>query len=67
MRTNIEIDDDLMRDTLAETGLKTKRDAVNEALRTLLRITREESIRELRGTVTWEGNLDEMRRDKVRT
>jgi len=66
MRTNVVIDDDLMRETLAETGIKTKREAVEEGLRTLLRLKRQAAIRELRGTVTWEGNLDEMRRDKVR-
>ena len=41
MRTNIVIDDKLMRDTLHATGLKTKREAVEEALRTLLRLKRQ--------------------------
>ena len=66
MRTNIEIDDDLMREVLTETGLKTKREAVEEGLRLLVRIRRQESIRELRGKVQWEGDLDDMRTDKVR-
>ena len=66
MRTNIDIDDDLMREVLAESGLKTKREAVHEALQMLLRITRQESIRELRGKVQWEGDLNDMRTDKVR-
>lgn len=66
MRTNIVIDDTLMRETLEATGLKTKREAVEEGLRTLLRLRQQAGIRELRGTVQWEGNLDDMRTDKVR-
>ena len=61
MRTNIEIDDKLMADVLKETGLPTKRAAVEEALRMLLRIRRQARIRELRGKVDWQGNLDESR------
>jgi Arc/MetJ family transcription regulator len=64
MRTNIVIDDRLMRDTLRATGLKTKREAVDEALRTLLRLRRQAAIRRLRGKLEWEGDLDAMRRDK---
>lgn len=66
MRTNIVIDDDLMRETLAATGFKTKREAVEEGLRTLLRLRRQAGIRELRGKVEWEGDLDDMRTDKLR-
>lgn len=66
MRTNIVIDDDLMRATLAATGLKTKREVVEEGLRTLLRLRRQANdIRELRGS-GWDGDLDDMRTDKVR-
>ncbi len=49
MRTNIAIDDKLMRDTLRATGLKTKREALDEALRTLLRLRKQAGIRRLRG------------------
>jgi Arc/MetJ family transcription regulator len=49
MRTNIVIDDKLMRETLRATGLKTKREAVDQALRTLLRLRRQGDIRRLRG------------------
>lgn len=66
MRTNIEIDDTLMRETLAATGIKTKREAVEEGLRTLLRLKRQAGIRELRG-IGWEGDLDDMRTDKDRS
>jgi len=64
MRTNIVIDDQLMQETLNATGLKTKREAVELALRTLLRLKRQEDIRRLRGKLAWEGNLDAMRADK---
>ena len=63
MRTNIVIDDKLMRDTLRATGLRTKREAVEEALRTLLSLTRQAKIRRLRGKVDWQGDLNAMRRD----
>ncbi len=64
MRTNIVIDDKLMRDTLRATGLKTKREAVEEALRTLLRLKRQEGIRKLRGRLNWVGDLGVMRIDR---
>jgi Arc/MetJ family transcription regulator len=64
MRTNIVIDDKLMRDTLRATGLKTKREAVETALRTLLRMSRQGQIRRLRGKLHWQGDLDAMRRDR---
>jgi Arc/MetJ family transcription regulator len=64
MRTNIVIDDKLMRDTLRSTGLKTKREAVETALRTLLRMSKQEKIRRLRGKLDWQGDLDAMRRDR---
>ena len=60
---NIEIDDRLMRDTLRVTGLKTKREAVEEGLRLLLRITRQAEIRRFRGKLHWQCDLDAMRRD----
>jgi Arc/MetJ family transcription regulator len=63
MRTNIVIDDKLMRDTLRATGLKTKRKAVDEALRTLLRLSRQAQIRQFRGKLNWHGDLNAMRSD----
>ena len=63
MRTNIVIDDKLMRDTLRATGLKTKREAVELALQTLLRLRKQGQIRQLRGKLHWQGDLDAMRRD----
>lgn len=64
MRTNIVIDDKLMRESLRATGLKTKREAVELGLRTLLRLSRQEQIRRHRGKLAWQGNLDAMRTDK---
>ena len=63
MRTNIVIDDALMSDTLKATGLRTKREVVELGLKTLLRLRQQGEIKKLRGKVTWEGNLDVMRRD----
>ena len=64
MRTNIVIDDGLMRDTLRTTGLKTKREAVELGLRTLLNLKRQEGIRRLRGKLDWQGDLNAMRTDR---
>jgi Arc/MetJ family transcription regulator len=64
MRTNIVIDDKLMRDTLRATGLKTKREAVEAAPRILLRIRKQGEIRRLRGKLTWQGDLEAMRTDR---
>lgn len=64
MRTNIVIDDKLMRETLRLTGLKTKREAVELGLRTLVRLRRQEQVRRFRGRLAWEGDLDAMRIDR---
>jgi Arc/MetJ family transcription regulator len=63
MRTNIVIDDKLMRDTLRATGLKTKREAVELGLRTLLRLRQQQAVRRYRGKLNWKGDLDATRRD----
>ena len=64
MRTNIEIDDSLMAETLQATGLKTKREAVELGLRTLLQLRRQAEIRNLKGQLDWSGDLDTMRSDR---
>jgi len=61
MRTNIVIDDSLMEDALKLTGLKTKKEAVELGLRTLIRLKKQEGIRRFRGKLHWEGDLDEFR------
>jgi Arc/MetJ family transcription regulator len=64
LRTNIVIDDKLMRETLRTTGLKTKREAVEMGLRTLLRLGRQAEIRRMRGKLHWQGDLEAMRTDR---
>ena len=64
MRMNIVIDDKLMRAALRTTGLKTKREAVEQGLRTLVRLNRQAGIRRLRGKLDWRGDLDTMRNDR---
>ena len=63
MRTNIVIDDALMAETLKATGLKTKREAVELGLKTLLNLRRQAAIRALRGKLDWDDDLDAMRTD----
>jgi Arc/MetJ family transcription regulator len=62
MRTNIDIDDTLMREAMRSSGAHTKRAAVEEGLRLLIRTRGQRSIRRLRGKVVWEGDLAESRR-----
>ncbi len=64
MRTNIVIDDKLMRETLRATGVKTKREVVELGLRTLMRLSRQGEIRRFRGKLKWSGDLDKMRSDR---
>lgn len=61
MRTNIEIDDELMSEALRRSGARTKRAAVEEGLRLLIQTRRQSGIRRLRGKVRWKGDLDAMR------
>ena len=64
MRTNIVIDDKLMAEALKATGAKTKKEAVELGLKTLLQLSRQSEVRRLRGRVKWEGDLESMRTDK---
>ncbi len=64
MRTNIVIDDALMREALKASGFKTKRAAVEAGLWLLVKLGRQNGIRRLRGKLTWQGSLDEMRRER---
>jgi Arc/MetJ family transcription regulator len=57
------IDDQLMADAMRLTGLKTKKEAVELGLRTLLRLRQQEEIRRFRGKLDWQGDLDAMRQD----
>lgn len=64
LKTNVVLDDELMEEAMRYTGLKTKRAVIEEALRTLVRLKSQESIRSLRGQLHWEGDLDAMRRSR---
>ncbi|MEW6750897.1 MAG: type II toxin-antitoxin system VapB family antitoxin [Candidatus Latescibacterota bacterium] len=64
MRTNIVIDDQLMMEAMRLSGSTTKRAVVDQALRALIQLCRQEQIRSLRGRLRWEGDLEEMRRDR---
>lgn len=64
MRTNIVIDDKLMKDAIRATGAKTKREVVERGLKILVDLRKQEQARQLRGKIKWEGDLDAMRTDK---
>ena len=64
MRTNVVIDDELMESALKASGMKTKKDAIEEGLKLLVRMKNQERIKDFRGKLKWTGNLDEMRLDK---
>lgn len=63
MRTNIIIDDSLMAEAMAVSRSKTKKAAVESGLRLLIQVKKQERIRNLRGKLNWEGDLDSMRLD----
>jgi Arc/MetJ family transcription regulator len=65
MRTNIDIDDDLMRDAMRVSGAPTKRAAVEQGLRLLIDVRGQRAIRLLRGKVTWTGELAASRRGRA--
>ncbi len=64
MRTNIVIDDELMKQALKASGLTTKKEVVEQGLKLLIRQSNRQTIRELRGKLKWEGDLNEMRGGK---
>ena len=64
MRTNVVIDDDLMKSALKLSGLKTKKDAIESGLQLLVKFNRQTKVKDFRGKLKWVGNLDEMRTDK---
>ena len=63
MRTNIVIDDQLIAEAMRLSGASTKREAVEQGLRLIVQLKRQERIREVRGKAKWTGDLDAMRRD----
>ena len=67
MRTNIEIDDKLMKEAMRSANTKTKKETVEAGLRMLIQIKGQEGIRKLRRKVKWEGDLDELRGGREKT
>ncbi|MCD4790781.1 MAG: type II toxin-antitoxin system VapB family antitoxin [Bacteroidales bacterium] len=61
MRTNIVIDDFLMEEALKLSDLKTKKSVIEKALKLLIRLEKQDSIKKLRGKLKWEGDLNKMR------
>ena len=61
MRTNIVLDEDLVREAQKLTALPTKKAVVDEALRTLIRLKKQETILSLRGKIRWQGDLNASR------
>lgn len=64
MRTNVVIDDNLMASALKVSGLRTKKDTIEEGLRLLVQMKGRKEIKGFRGKLKWTGSLDEMRLDK---
>jgi Arc/MetJ family transcription regulator len=65
MRTNIDIDDELMRQAMRTSGAATKRAAVEEGLRLLIQTRSQAGLRRLRGKVSWEGDLQASRMERA--
>ena len=61
MRTNVVLDDGLMRTALELSGFNTKKKAIEEGLKLLIQLNRQSRIKNSRGKLRWTGNLDEMR------
>ncbi|HSC56390.1 MAG TPA: type II toxin-antitoxin system VapB family antitoxin [Nitrospira sp.] len=66
MRTNIVIDNRLMREAMKATGLSTKKAVVEQGLRLLVQVKGQEGIRRLRGKIAWEGDLTAMRDSRIK-
>ena len=64
MRTNIEIDDELINEAMKTSGLKTKKATVEAGLRLMISLKNQEKIKLLKGKFHWEGNLEKMRLDQ---
>lgn len=63
MRTNIVIDDDLMSQAIQLSGLSTKKAVVEEALKLLINTKNQSELKKLRGKLSWDGDLQQMRTD----
>jgi Arc/MetJ family transcription regulator len=66
MRTNIEIDDDLVLQAMKSSGASTKKAVVEAGLRLLVKTRSQTAVRKLRGKVKWEGDLNKSRLGHVK-
>jgi Arc/MetJ family transcription regulator len=64
MRINVVIDDQLMAEALKVTGYATKEEAVEQGLKLLVQLSKQEGLQKLRGKIKWEGDLDDMRSNR---
>ncbi len=64
MRTNVVIDDQLMKDALELSGFRTKKAAIEAGLRLLVKFSRQAKVKNFRGKLKWTGDLEKMRTDK---
>lgn len=65
MRTNIVIDDELIKAAQDATGLKTKKAVVEEGLRRLVKCRQQvAAVNALKGAADWQGNLRDLREDR---
>ena len=64
MRTNVVIDDQLMKDALELSGFRTKKDAIEAGLRLLVEFSKQAEVKKFRGKLKWSGDLDKLRTDK---
>ena len=65
MRTNVLLNDDLIRKAQQLTGIKTKKEVIQVALEALIRLREQSQVRSLRGKLAWDGNLDEQRQGRA--
>ncbi len=64
MRTNVVLDDDLVRSALSLSGFKTKKKAIEEGLKLLIQLNHQKRVKSFRGKLRWAGNLNKVRTDK---
>ncbi len=64
MRTNIVIDDELINEALKLTDIKTKREVVELGLKALIKLKKQENIKQFKGKLKWQGDLDGMRSNR---
>jgi Arc/MetJ family transcription regulator len=67
MRTNVVIDDKLMTSALKGSGLSTKKAAIEAGLKLLVQFSKQADVKNFRGSLKWQGDLEGMRLDKGKT